>query len=82
MLADELDQLKDPQTDSAWLEQGVDVAVGSKRFDLAQRFLDQWRVLQPDNPQILHKEFSMRLALGDLAGAWESGQQLRARTSG
>ncbi|SDN39649.1 Tetratricopeptide repeat-containing protein [Pseudomonas arsenicoxydans] len=78
VLAEELDQLKDPQTDSAWLEQGVDVAVGSKRFDLAQRFLDQWRVLQPDNPQILRKEFSMRLALGDLPGAWESGQQLVA----
>ena len=78
VLADELDQLKDPQTDSPWLEQGVDVAVGSKRFDLAQRFLDQWRVLQPDNPQILRKEFSMRLALGDLAGAWDSGQQLVA----
>ncbi|WP_285430721.1 tetratricopeptide repeat protein [Pseudomonas sp. fls2-241-R2A-110] len=78
VLAEELDQLKDPQTDSAWLEQGVDVAVGSKRFDLAQRFLDQWRVLQPDNPQILRKEFSMRLALGDLPGAWESGQKLVA----
>ncbi|MFJ7284886.1 tetratricopeptide repeat protein [Pseudomonas sp. NPDC099000] len=78
VLADELDQLKDPQTDSPWLEQGVDVAVGSKRFDLAQRFLDQWRVLQPDNPQILRKEFSMRLALGELAGAWDSGQQLVA----
>ncbi len=78
VLADELDQLKDPQTDSPWLEQGVDVAVSSKRFDLAQRFLDQWRVLQPDNPQILRKEFSMRLALGDLAGAWDSGQQLVA----
>ena len=78
VLADELDQLKDPQTDAPWLEQGVDVAVGSQRFDLAQRFLDQWRVLQPDNPQILRKEFGMRLALGDLAGAWESGQQLVA----
>ncbi|AWM90174.1 biofilm formation protein PelB [Pseudomonas sp. 31-12] len=78
VLVDELDQLKDPQTDSPWLEQGVDVAVGSKRFDLAQRFLDQWRVLQPDNPQILRKEFNMRLALGDLAGAWDSGEQLVA----
>ncbi|RON17890.1 biofilm formation protein PelB [Pseudomonas brassicacearum] len=77
VLADELDQLKDP-ADAAWLEQGVDVAVGNQRFDLAQRFLDQWRVLQPDNPQILRKEFGMRLALGDLAGAWESGEQLVA----
>jgi hypothetical protein len=77
VLADELDQLKD-QADVEWLEQGVDVAVGSQRFDLAQRFLDQWRVLQPDNPHIRRKEFTMRLALGDLAGAWEIGQQLVA----
>jgi predicted Zn-dependent protease len=76
VLADELDQLKDPQTDAAWLEQGVDVAVASKRFDLAQQFLQQWRVLQPDDPKILQKDFNMRLALGDLPGAWESGQQL------
>jgi len=76
VLADELDQLKDPQTDAAWLEQGVDVAMGNQRFDLAQRFLEQWRVLQPDNPQILRKDFSIRLAMNDLAGAWESGQQL------
>jgi hypothetical protein len=77
VLADELDQLKD-QADVEWLEQGVDVAVGSQRFDLAQRILDQWRVLQPDNPHIQRKEFTMRLALGDLAGAWEIGQQLVA----
>lgn len=76
VLADELDQLNNPQTDVAWVEQGVDVAVASKRFDLAQQFLQQWRVLQPDNPKILQKDFSMRLALGDLPGAWDSGQQL------
>ncbi|SED99729.1 tetratricopeptide repeat protein [Pseudomonas migulae] len=76
VLADELDQLKDPQADAAWLEQGVDVAVASKRFDLAQQFLQRWRVLQPDNPKILEKDFAMLLALGDLPGAWESGQQL------
>ncbi|MDZ5433345.1 tetratricopeptide repeat protein [Pseudomonas fluorescens] len=78
VLADEIDQLINPQTDTAWVQQGVDVAIASKRFDLAQRFLQQWRVLQPDDPQILQKDFSMRLALGDLPGAWESGQQLLA----
>ncbi|WP_448106263.1 tetratricopeptide repeat protein [Pseudomonas azerbaijanoccidentalis] len=76
VLDDEIDSLINPQTDSAWVQQGVDVAIASKRFDLAQRFLQQWRVLQPDNPEILQKEFRMRLALGDLPGAWESGQQL------
>ncbi|KAA0964291.1 tetratricopeptide repeat protein [Pseudomonas sp. ANT_H12B] len=76
VLVDELGQLKNPQADSAWLEQGVDVAIGNKRYDRAQLFLKQWRVLQPDNTQILRKDFSLRLALNDLAGAWESGQQL------
>ncbi|MFU2327314.1 tetratricopeptide repeat protein [Pseudomonas sp. NFX98] len=78
VLDDEIDSLINPQTDTAWVQQGVDVAIASKRFDLAQRFLQQWRVLQPDNPLILQKDFSMRLALGDLPGAWESGQQLLA----
>lgn len=76
VLSEELAQLNNAQTDAPWLEQGVDVAVASKRFELAQRVLDQWRVLQPDNPQIPLKEFHMRLAIGDLAGAWETGQQL------
>ncbi|WP_077047904.1 tetratricopeptide repeat protein [Pseudomonas sp. KK4] len=76
VLSDELPQLTNPQTDAAWLEQGVDVAVASKRFDLAQRVLDQWLVLQPENPQIPLKTFHVRLAIGDLAGAWETGQQL------
>jgi len=76
VLSDELPQLNNTQTDAPWLEQGVDVAVASKRFDLAQRVLKQWQVLQPDNPQILQKDFHMRLAIGDLAGAWETGQQL------
>lgn len=76
VLADEIDLLVNPQTDAAWVQQGIDVAIASKRFDLAERFLQQWRVLEPDNPQILRKDFSMRLALGDLPGAWDSGQQL------
>lgn len=78
VLADELDQLTNPETDAAWLEQGVDVAVANKRFDLAQRLVQQWRTLQPDNPRILAKDFTMRLALGDLDGAWSAGQQLLA----
>lgn len=78
VLEDEVDSLINPQTDTAWVQQGVDVAISSQRFELAQRLLRQWRVLQPDNPQILQKDFSMRLALGDLSGAWESGQQLLA----
>ena len=76
VLAEELEGLKDPQTDPPWLEQGVKVAVQSKRFDLAQRILGQWRVLQPDNGQILIEDFNLRLAFGDLSGAWQCGEQL------
>ncbi|WP_433767710.1 tetratricopeptide repeat protein [Pseudomonas putida] len=76
VLSDELPQLTNPQTDVAWLEQGVDVAVANKRFDLAEQVLKQWQTLQPDNPQIPLKTFHVRLAIGDLAGAWEIGQQL------
>ncbi|MCP1499544.1 hypothetical protein J2Y86_004251 [Pseudomonas migulae] len=76
VLADEIDLLINPQTDVAWVQQGVDVAIANNRPDLAQRFLDQWRLLEPDNTEILRKEFSMRLALGDLPGAWDSGQHL------
>ena len=76
VLSDELPLLNNPQTDAAWLEQGVDVAVANKRFALAQRVLNQWQVLQPDNPHIALKAFHVRLAIGDLAGAWETGQQL------
>jgi len=76
VLADELADLKDPKADAPWVEQGVDVAIGSKRLDLAQRFLEKWRELQPDNTLILRKEFSLRLAQNDLPGAWEVGQQL------
>ena len=56
VLADELPQLKNPQTDVAWLEQGVDVAVATKQFELAQRVLQQWHDLEPDNRNILVKE--------------------------
>ncbi len=76
VLSDELPQLTNAQTDAAWLEQGVDVAVATKQFELAQRVLKQWHALQPDNPKIALKEFHVRLAINDLAGAWETGQQL------
>jgi tetratricopeptide (TPR) repeat protein len=76
VLADELPQLKNPQTDVAWLEQGVDVAVATKQFELAQRVLQQWHDLEPDNRNILVKEFHVRLSINDLAGAWETGQEL------
>lgn len=76
VLADQLPTLTNPQTDVAWLKQGVDVAVATKRFELAQRVLEQWHALEPDNPGIALKQFHVRLAINDLAGAWDTGQQL------
>ncbi len=76
VLADELPGLTNPQTDAAWLEQGVYVAVATRHFELAQQVLKQWREVQPDNPDIALKEFHLRLAINDLAGAWAIGEQL------
>ena len=76
VLADELPTLTNAKTDVAWLEQGVDIAVATKQFELAQRVLQQWHDLEPDNRKILVKEFHVRLAINDLAGAWETGQEL------
>lgn len=76
VLADELPTLTNAKTDVAWLEQGVDIAVATKQFELAQRVLQQWHDLEPDNRKILVKEFQVRLAINDLAGAWETGQEL------
>ncbi|MGY2040946.1 tetratricopeptide repeat protein [Pseudomonas pergaminensis] len=76
VLADQLPTLTNPQTDVAWLKQGVDVAVATKQFELAQRVLEQWHALEPDNPSIPLKQFHVRLAINDLAGAWDTGQQL------
>lgn len=76
VLAGELPRLTNPQTDVAWLEQGVDIAVATRQFDLAQRVLQQWHDLEPGNRKILVKEFQVRLSINDLAGAWETGQEL------
>ncbi|TFY91922.1 biofilm formation protein PelB [Pseudomonas nabeulensis] len=76
VLADELPRLTNAKSDVAWLEKGVDVAVATKQFELAQRVLQQWHDLEPDNRKILVKEFHVRLAINDLAGAWETGQEL------
>ena len=58
------------------LEQGVNLAVAQQRLDLAQQLFARWRVQQPDNPQLLEKEFKLRLAIGDIDGAWADGLQL------
>ncbi|WP_256577064.1 tetratricopeptide repeat protein [Pseudomonas sp. Irchel s3b6] len=76
VLADELDALEGPPIDAAWLEQGADIALANTRTALAMQFLERWRTVQPDNPERLGKDFRLRLALGDVPGARESGRQL------
>ncbi|WDH20030.1 tetratricopeptide repeat protein [Pseudomonas chlororaphis] len=76
LLARELAAQPDAQFDAALLDRGVDVAVAHKRPDLAESFFIAWRKLQPDNPEILAKEFRQRLAFGDLKGAHAAGSQL------
>lgn len=76
LLSDELDKTPASTPDPAWLEQGVQVAVQHRRFDLAERFVTVWRELQPDNVQALETDLRIRLATGDIAGARQAGQLL------
>ena len=76
LLADELERLQDMPLDPAWLAQGVQVAMGSQRYDLADRMVLLWRELQPDSPEALQAEFDLHLAYGDIQGAWGTGQRL------
>lgn len=76
LLAEELDRLPEDQADPAWLEQGVAIAIQHRRFDLAERFIDQWRELQPESVPALDADFRVRLAFGDIASAWKTGQLL------
>lgn len=78
LLADELERLSQLELDPAWLESGVQVAMGSRRFDLAERIVHLWRAAQPGNPNALQAEFRLHLAFGDIQGAWEVGQLLLA----
>lgn len=78
LLARELVTQPDAGFEPIMLEQGVDVALAHDRPDLAERFFTAWRKLQPDSPEVLAKEFKLRLAFGDLAGAHVAGVQLLA----
>jgi predicted Zn-dependent protease len=76
LLVDELQRNDALPLQADVLEQGVNLAVAQQRLDLAQQIFTRWRQQQPDDPQILEKEFKLRLAFGDLDGAWADGQQL------
>lgn len=76
LLADELERLSQLELDPGWLESGVQVAMGSRRFDLAERIVHLWRRAQPGNPAALQAEFRLHMAFGDIQGAWQVGQML------
>lgn len=76
LLSAELDAAPNSPLEPELLEAGVDAAVAEKRVDLAERFFLAWRKSQPESPEVLAKELQLRLAFGDLDGAWFVGQQL------
>lgn len=78
LLADELERLGQQEFDPAWLDSAVQVAMGSRRFDLAERIVRRWRAAQPSNPAALQAEFNLYMAFGDIRGAWTIGQALVA----
>lgn len=76
LLGEQQGLLTDPITDPALLEKGVETAVAYDQLQVAEALLQRWRGLQPGNPDTLRKEFKLRLAFGDLEGAWTAGQEL------
>ena len=76
LLGEQMAVLDDAVTDPPLLEKGVEAAVAHDQLAVAEALLQQWRSLQPGNPDALRKEFKLRLAFGDLDGAWTAGQEL------
>lgn len=76
LLVKELDELND--SDAAWLQQGIQMAMGSQRMDLAVRLITRWQELQPYSPEPLEAKFRFELASGNLRDAWQTGDLLLA----
>ncbi|HWV08883.1 MAG TPA: tetratricopeptide repeat protein [Pseudomonas sp.] len=66
------------ESDSDVLEAAVRAAMGAHRLDLAERFVQVWRTWRPDDQQALAMQFQLRLAAGDIEGAWETSQLMVA----
>jgi len=79
LLKKRLDTLTGSDADAALLRSGVDVAIAQQNYPCAQALLKRWGELQPDNPELEEKDFSLRLAFNDLDGAWASGHRLLAQ---
>jgi tetratricopeptide (TPR) repeat protein len=76
LLVKEMDELT--AEDAAWLEQGVQMAVGSQRMDLATILVTRWGELQPFQAEPLQARLRLELASGDLPAAWDTGERLVA----
>ncbi|GGD05879.1 tetratricopeptide repeat protein [Halopseudomonas salina] len=78
LLVRERAELTDTEADAAWLKQGVQMAVGSQRMDLAAILVARWRELQPYSAEPVDAQFRLELAQGNLREAWETGDLLLA----
>jgi hypothetical protein len=78
LLAAHLDELGSDQASLDWLAAGVSAARGSVRYDLAERFIQRWRVLQQDDPRAIAADFRLSLASGAIERAWQLGPELLA----
>ena len=78
LLVRERDELTDSDADAAWLEQGMQMAIGSQRMDLASILVARWRELQPYSPEPIDAQFRLELASGNLRDAWKTGDLLLA----
>ncbi|UAW99488.1 tetratricopeptide repeat protein [Halopseudomonas nanhaiensis] len=82
LLVRELERLPISDALSTWLAQGVNVAMGVQRFDLAGRIVRYWREILPDSETALEAELRFHLAAGDIRNAWFPGERLAALRPG
>ncbi len=76
LLVTEMERLPINEALSAWMEQGVNVAMGSQRLDLAARMVEYWRAALPDSETALDAELRLHLASANIRGAWQAGEKL------
>lgn len=78
LLVRERHELTDSDADAEWLQQGMQMAIGSQRMDLAAILVARWRELQPYRAEPIDAQFRLELAEGNLREAWKTGDLLLA----
>ncbi|SDS01675.1 Tetratricopeptide repeat-containing protein [Halopseudomonas xinjiangensis] len=76
LLVGEMEQLPVNEALSSWLGQGLKVAMGAQRLDLAGRIVEYWRAALPDSEKALDAELRLHLASGNIQSAWHAGERL------